>query len=139
MGEAERELAHGLGAGEGELHEVDEPSLDRAHTYKRYGIVAGVAGGAALLGAGVFALQSRDASQTVEDKYKHGGKWEDVAEDDARGKRDAMFAKVLGVSGGVAVATGVILYAVGHHYESDKRIAVTPTKNGAQVSLSWGF
>lgn len=124
---------------DGELQQVDEPSLDRAHTYKRYGIVVGVAGGAALVGAGIFALQARDASQTVENKYKHGGKWEDVKDDDARGKRDATFAKVLGISGGVAVASGAILYALGHHYESDKRIAVTPTKHGAQVSLSWGF
>lgn len=121
------------------LEQVDDPSLGRAHTYKRYGIVVGVAGGAALVGAGIFALQARDASQTVEDKYKRGGKWEDVKADDARGQRDATFAKVLGVSGGVAVASGAILYAIGHHYESDKRIAVVPTKNGAQVSLSWGF
>jgi tetratricopeptide (TPR) repeat protein len=126
-------------AGSGEEHLQDTPSLDRAHTYKRYGIVVGVAGGAALVGAGIFALQARDASQTVETKYKHGGKWEDVKEDDARGKRDATFAKVLGVSGGVAVLSGAILYGIGRHYESDKQIAVMPTKNGAQVSLSWGF
>jgi tetratricopeptide (TPR) repeat protein len=118
---------------------VDAPSLDRAHTYKRYGIVAGVAGGAALVGAGIFALQARDASQDVENKYKKGGKWEDVKDDDARGKRDATFAKVLGVGGGLAVASGAILYALGHHYESEKQITVMPTASGAQVSLSWGF
>jgi hypothetical protein len=118
---------------------VDEPSLDRAHTYKRYGIVVGVAGGAALVGAGIFALQARDASQTVESKYKKGGKWADVRDDDARGKRDATIAKVLGIGGGVAVASGAILYALGHHYESEKQITVMPTGSGAQVSLSWGF
>lgn len=119
--------------------QVDAPTTDRAHVYKKYGIVVGVAGGAALVGAGIFALQARDASQTVENKYKKGGKWEDVQADDARGKRDATIAKVLGVSGGVAVASGAILYALGRHYESDKQITVTPTSGGAQVSMSWGF
>ena len=132
-------LGMAAAGGDGEMHQVDAPSSDRAHTYKRYGIVVGVAGGAALVGAGIFALQSRDASQTVENKYKKGGKWEDVKDDDARGKRDATFAKVLGIGGGVAVASGAILYALGHHYESDKQITVMPTSSGAQVSLSWGF
>lgn len=125
--------------GEQELRLHDDPQANRARTYKKYGIVVGAAGGAALLGAGIFALQARDAAQTVEDTYKKGGKWADVREDDARGQRDATYAKVLGVSGGIAVASGAILYAIGRHYESDKQLAVTPTKNGAQVSLSWGF
>ena len=124
---------------DGEAPQVDSPSLDRAYKYKRYGIVTGVAGGAALVGAGIFALQARDASTTVENKYKKGGKWEDVKADDERGKRDATIAKILGVSGGVAVASGAILYALGRHYESDKQITVMPTSTGAQVSLSWGF
>jgi tetratricopeptide (TPR) repeat protein len=132
-------LGMAVAGSDGEAHQVDQPSLDRAHTYKRYGIVVGAAGGASLVGAGIFALQSRDASQSVENKYKKGGKWEDVKDDDARGKRDAMFAKVLGIGGGVAVASGAILYALGHHYESDKQITVMPTSSGAQVSLSWGF
>lgn len=125
--------------GDGEMELRDAPELDRARTYKRYGIVVGAAGGAALIGAGLFALQARDAAATVEDKYKKGGEWEDVRDDDARGQRQATYAKVLGVSGGVAVASGVILYAIGRRYETDKQLAVTPTKNGAQVSLSWGF
>jgi tetratricopeptide (TPR) repeat protein len=125
------------GGDETGLHDVVQN--DRARTYKRYGIVVGAAGGAALVGAGILALQARDAAQSVEEKYKKGGKWEDVREDDARGKRNATYAKVLGVGGGVAVASGVILYAIGRHYETDKQITVTPTGSGAQVSLSWGF
>lgn len=126
-------------AGGEEVRLEDTPELDRARTYKKYGVVVGAAGGVALLGAGFYALQARDAAQNVEEKYKRGGKWEEVREDDARGQRDATFAKILGVSGGVAVASGVILYAIGRHYESDKQLAVMPTKNGAQVSLSWVF
>ena len=45
-----------------------------------------------------------------------------------------------GIGGGLAVASGAILYAVGHHYESAQHVSVTPTgRGGAQVSMSWRF
>ncbi|HUS30228.1 MAG TPA: hypothetical protein VMZ53_17090 [Kofleriaceae bacterium] len=111
----------------------------RARTYKRVGIGLGVGAGAALVGAAVFALDANDASNTVEDTYKHGGKWSDVKEADARGKRSATLATALGIGGGVALASGVVLYSLGHRYEKAQHVAVVPTGHGAQVSLSWGF
>jgi tetratricopeptide (TPR) repeat protein len=115
---------------------------DRDHksrTYKRIGIGLGLGAGAALVGAAVFALDSADASSTVEETYAHGGKWSDVKDVDARGKRSAMLATALGIGGGVALASGVVMYGLGRRYEQAQHVAVVPTTHGAQVSLSWGF
>ena len=111
----------------------------RGARYKKVGIGTAIGGGVLLAGAAYFAYDSYDASNTVSDIYSRGGKWTDVKEIDARGKRSAMIGTALGVGGGLAVATGAVLFAVGRHYESAQRVAVTPTAHGAQVSLSWGF
>ena len=118
---------------------TDLPADGRSRTYKRFGIYTAVGGGALLAGAAVFALDARDASNTVAETYKRGGKWADVKDDDARGRRSSTIATGLGIGGGLAVATGAVLFAVGRHYEKAQHVAVTPTGRGAQVSLSWGF
>ena len=108
--------------------------LKRAATYTAIG------GGVALIGAALFAVDARSASQSVEETYKRGGRWDEVKTLDARGQRSEMLATVLGVGGGVAMVSAAVLYGLGKHYESASHVAVTPTKNGgAQVSLSWGF
>lgn len=112
---------------------------DRSRTFKKIGIGTAIGGGTLLAGAAIFALDARDASNTVAATYKRGGKWADVEETDARGKRSAAFATALGIGGGLAVASGAVLYAVGRHYEPAQHVAVTPTGGGAQVSVSWGF
>ena len=58
---------------------------------------------------------------------------------DARGERSATIARALGITGGLAIASGGVLFLVGRHYERGQQIAVTPTSRGAQVSLSWRF
>jgi len=115
-----------------------EPAA-RSRAYKQYGIGTAIGGGVLLAGAAVFAIDSHDASTTVSETYQRGGTWEDIKDVDARGKRSATIATVLGVGGGLAVASGVVLFAVGRHSEQAQRVAVTPTAHGAQVSLSWGF
>ena len=111
----------------------------KPYAYKRIGAGAAIAGGVALAGAAYFALQARAAAQTVEETYAHGGKWSDIAETDARGQRASTIAMALGIGGGIAMASGLVLYGLGHHYEKAQRVAVTPSPHGAQVSLSWGF
>jgi tetratricopeptide (TPR) repeat protein len=111
----------------------------RSSTYKRIGLYTAIGGGAAIVGATLFGLDAADAASTVEATYAHGGKWNDVKDADARGQRSATIATVMGVTGAAALVTGVVLYGVGHHYEQARYVAVTPTKHGAQVSLSWGF
>jgi tetratricopeptide (TPR) repeat protein len=131
-----------LGAS-GKSHASLSTSFDRedhkARTYKRVGIGLTVGAGAAFVGAAVFALDARDAQNTVEELYRQGGKWSDVKDVDARGKRSATLATALGIGGGVAVVSGAVLYGLGHRYEKAQHVAVVPTSDGAQVSLSWGF
>ena len=115
-------------------------SDDRSRTYKRVGLGIAIGGGAALVGAAIFALDARDAENTVAETYKRGGRWQDIQDADARGRRSSTIATALGIGGGVAVASGAVLYLVGRHYEKAQHIAVTPTgRAGAQVSLTWGF
>jgi hypothetical protein len=127
---------------------VPEPTIEitkthapdsRSMAYKKIGIGTAVGGGALLAGAAYFAYDANDASNTVEETYRRGGKWSDIEAADARGRRSATLATALGVSGGLAVATGAVLFVVGRHYEQAQTIAVTPTAHGAQVSMSWGF
>jgi hypothetical protein len=112
----------------------------RGASYKKYGIYTAIGGGALLAGAAFFAIDANDASNTVAATYKRGGKWDDIKDVDARGKRSSTIATALGIGGGLAAATGVVLYAVGRHYENAQHVAVTPAAGGgARVSLSWGF
>jgi tetratricopeptide (TPR) repeat protein len=128
-------------AGQASLSMRASSTGDHRHstTYKRIGLYTAIGGGALLVGAGLFGLDASRASSTVEDTYAHGGKWNDVADVDARGQRSATIATVMGIGGAAALVTGVVLYGVGHHYEQAQYVAVSPTKHGAQVSLSWGF
>ena len=115
------------------------PSDDRGKTYRRWGLYVGVGGAAGLAAAAAFAIDAKQASDTVAETYRRGGRWSDIADDDERGKRSATIATVAGVAGGAAAATGIVLYALGHHYKEAQHVAVTPTADGAHVSLSWGF
>ena len=119
----------------------DTPSSNtRSAKFKRAATYTAVGGGVALIGAALFAIDARSASQSVEDTYKRGGRWDEVKSLDARGQRSETFATVLGVGGGVAMLSAAVLYGLGKHYEPASHLAVTPTRNGgAQVSLSWGF
>jgi hypothetical protein len=117
----------------------DQPSSSRATKFKKAGIGTAIGGGALLAGAAYFAFDARDAAYTVSATYKRGGKWDDVKDVDARGKRSATIATALGIGGGLAVVSGAVLFAVGRHYEQAQHVAVTPTARGAQVSLSWAF
>jgi hypothetical protein len=112
---------------------------ERGTKYKRIGIGTAIGGGVLLAGAAYFAVDAFDAQSTVAETYRRGGKWADIKDVDARGKRSAAIGTALGIGGGVAVATGAVLFAVGRHYEHAQRVAVMPTAHGAQVSLSWGF
>jgi len=132
------ELALGLTGGSSSA-ELRDDTNSRARNYKRAGTYVAIGGGLMLVGAALFAVDAHEASNSVEDSYERGGKWKDVEAIDARGKRSETYATVLGVGGGVAVLSAAVLYGLGKHYESSSRVAVAPTKNGAQVSLSWGF
>jgi hypothetical protein len=113
----------------------------RGARYKTAAKFTAVGGGVMLIGAALFAIDAHEASNSVEDTYRRGGKWDDVEPIDARGRRSETYATVLGIGGGVAMVSAAVLYGLGKHYESSpaSHLAVGPTKHGAQVSLSWGF
>ncbi len=86
-----------------------------------------------------YGLEAHDAARSVEDAYAQGAKWSAVRDLDARGQRDARTAAVLGVAGGVALAGGITLYVLGRRREQPSRIAVAPTRGGAEVSWAWRY
>jgi tetratricopeptide (TPR) repeat protein len=133
----EAKLSEGR-AGE-DLSLAEKPAQPPGEREKHLGTWIAIGGGVALIGAGYFALDAHDASNTVGELYRKGAKWQDIKATDDRGHRSATFATILGIGGFAAAATGGVLYAVGIHREQAQHIAVVPTAHGAEVSLTWGF
>jgi tetratricopeptide (TPR) repeat protein len=106
---------------------------------KELGTYIAIGGGVALAGAAWFALDARDAANTVSSAYQAGGNWSDIADANARGERSATIAKLLGVGGGAAVIAGAVYYGLGYRAEHLQHVAVAPTTRGAAVSMSWRF
>ena len=97
-------------------------------------------GGSIALGIGAFYWnRAADAQDAVEAGYERGAKWKELEEIDARGRDSSRMAKIFGIGGGVAVATGVTLYLLGRRAEQIAPIAVAPAKRGATVNVSWRF
>jgi tetratricopeptide (TPR) repeat protein len=88
------------------------------------GIVVGVLGLAAL-GAGVGLSVDVISVQSDLDKLRSTmGTWTQAQADRyGRGQNEANAATALYIAGGVAVATGIVLYVVGHHYGRSARYA----------------
>jgi tetratricopeptide (TPR) repeat protein len=94
------------------------------------GVVVGVAG-VGILGAGIgLGVASLDAQNKLSSLATQNGSWSPMqASLYDTGRTDAALATALYVVGGAAVATGVILYAVG--YKRDRaRFAVAPLPGG---------
>lgn len=118
-----------------EAHAPDHPGTRK----ERIGIGLAIGGGVVLASAGYFAFDAWQASNEVSAAYQKGGKWSDVSDANGRGQRSQTMAEVLGVAGGLAVASGAIVYALGRHTEQAQHVAVVPTRGGAGVHVSWGF
>ena len=115
------------------------PTSHRAEIEKDLGIGLGLGGGVVVSIAMYYAFKAHDASAAVEHAYANGAKWQDISSIDARGARDATTARILGISGGIAVAGGVTLYLLGKRAEHLAPISVAPTKHGAEVHVAWQF
>jgi tetratricopeptide (TPR) repeat protein len=126
-------------AGE-EQSTVVRPPPPSGRPEKIAGLVVGVAG-VGLLGAGIgLGVAALDAQKKLSSLATQNGSWTPAqASLYQTGQREATAATALYVAGGVAVATGVILYAVG--YKRDRaRFAVAPLpKGGAEVVWSCAF
>lgn len=116
------------------------PPLPSGRREKIAGIAVGAAG-VALLGAGIgLGVASLDAQNKLSSLAAQNGSWSPAqASLYDTGQRDAGAATALYVVGGVAVATGVVLYAIG--WKRDRaRFAVAPvTGGGAQAVWSCAY
>ena len=108
------------------------------HRSKQIGTWLVVGGGGVLVVASLAALDARHASNEVSDAYANHTRSGDLRALDERGRRSETTAAVLGVTGGLSVLAGAILYGVGH-YEQANHVAVIPHAHGASVRVVWGF
>jgi tetratricopeptide (TPR) repeat protein len=105
------------------------------------GLVVGALGLGAL-GTGVgFGLLALDAQNKLSRFASTGGDWTPQQQTLYRdGQRDATLATALYAAGGVAVATGVVLYVVGWRKDRARRFALVPAPGGgAQAVWSCAF
>lgn len=105
------------------------------------GLVVGI-GGVAILGAGIgLGVAAHDAESKLSNLASSMGAWSpDQTKLYDSGKTDAAAATALYVVGGVAVGTGVVLYALGWKRDRAARFAVAPTPGGgaqAVYSAAW--
>ncbi len=120
----------------------DDPRSSPSHSFARQqhvGIWIAIGGGAALAVGAAFAIDAHIAANEVSATYAHGGKWSDIAATDERGRRSATIATAFGIGGGIAVAAGAVVYALGRHTEHAQHLALVPTPHGAEVHSSWQF
>ncbi len=103
------------------------------------GIVVGVAGVGLIAGGVGLGVASLDAQNKLSSLATMMGSWTPAQQSLYQsGQREAAAATALYVVGGVAVATGVVLYAVG--WKQDRaRFAVAPAAGGAEAVWSCAF
>ena len=99
----------------------------------------GVSGGVVLVGAAYFALDAHAASDQVSAAFAHGADGADVARLDARGRRSATLATVLGAGGGLAVVGAAALYVIAGRSAPARHVVLAPHPGGAEVRMSWQF
>lgn len=103
------------------------------------GLGVTLGGMVAVAAAAGFAYDAYTTSREIEDAYAAGRKWKDVAALDARGERSEERATWLGVGGGLAIGSGLMVYVLGQRAERLAPVRITPTAGGAEVSATWRF
>ncbi len=119
----------------------DAPKKSSTHwrTAQAAGVGVLIGGGAALVLAGYYGLEAREASNDVERRYAAGEKWRTLAARDAEGDRAASIAKVsLGVGTAAALAGAAVL-VIDHRMHKQKSLHVEPVSGGARVNVRWRF
>ncbi len=120
------------------IRKRDQPTTHR-RSAQTAGLGLAIGGGAALLVAGYYGLEARDASNDVERRYAAGEKWKTLAARDAEGDRAASIAKVtLGIGAAAAVAAAAAL-VIDHRMQRSKSLHVEPVSGGARVNVRWRF
>jgi len=110
----------------------------RAQIEKDVGIGLAIGGGMSLAVAAYYAVQAHEAESDVAARYMKGGKWQDIADADARGKSAATAAKWFGAGGAVGLVGGVVTYLIGRHDEAAP-LTITTMSHGVKVGVRWTY
>jgi tetratricopeptide (TPR) repeat protein len=138
---APTEPAGGLGTDLGTGGPIDrDRGADPGRT-KRLAGIGVAAAGALALGTGVyFGLEARSASAEIDGVFRAGGTWsDDLRRTEERGKRANTLMIGFTAAGTAALATGALLYYLGHRDAGDPALALQPTPGGALLSVGWGY
>ena len=110
----------------------------RAQIEKGVGIGLAIGGGVSLAVAAYYAVQAHDAEADVAARYLTGGKWQDIAEADVRGRSAATTARWLGAGGAVGLVGGVVTYLIGRSDEAPP-VTITTMNHGVKVGVRWTY
>ena len=103
------------------------------------GFVLGVSGVALAVTGGYFALQAKDKSDDVTFACRTFCDWQELKDLEDQGKRNQTLGMVLLAGGGVALVSGVVLYAIGAGKSRTDRVAIDATPRGMSVVWAGRF
>jgi tetratricopeptide (TPR) repeat protein len=115
---------------------VAAPASRRARIEKDIGLGLAIGGGVSLAIAAYYAVQAHEAEDEVGAAFAKGGRWQDIAPIDARGKSAATAAKLFGAGGALGLAGGIVTYLIGRHDEGPP-LTVATTRHGLQLGVRW--
>lgn len=113
----------------------DEPGRGK----EKAGVYLMVGGGVALAAAAVFAIDGHMAANEVADAYAGGVRHPDLRGLDDRGHRDDTITAVAGITGGLALVGGAVLYGLGRHADRERRVVLVPHRDGGEIKVAWRF
>jgi hypothetical protein len=120
-------------------HPLPDPPPPPGAREKEIGVWLAAGGGGAIILGAVFAIDAHHAESEINGAYHIDDPTINVRDLDEHGQRSAALAKVFLIGGAVAVVSGGVFYAIGHHHEHTGRLSIAPQPGGAEVSLAWAF
>ncbi len=119
-----------------------DAAAQRGRRMRRGGVITAAVGVAALGAAGYFALDASRAEDEVEAHSRRGGRWDQIADANARGERSSTLGLGFAIGGGAVVTAGVVMYLLGSRDQSSEsaaRLWVTPGRTATVVGTTWQF
>jgi hypothetical protein len=108
-------------------------AVDHGKNLRLGGLIAGGVGVASFVAAGIFGSQAKDAARNVEKVAASGGSYDQVKDQDSRGRTAQGREVVSIIIGVVALAGGGVLYYLGARHPATE--GATPS-GGPAVSVS---
>jgi tetratricopeptide repeat protein len=114
------------------------PVSRRAQIEQDIGLGLAIGGGVSLAVAAYYAVQAHEAETDVGAAFARGGRWSDIAPNDARGKSAATAARWFGAGGALGVASGIVTYLIGRRDEGPP-LTVATTRHGVEFGVRWAY